>query len=74
MPQSLVDLLANPVVLKVIFAFWIYSAFVGALPTPEAGSYKIYQFFFRFAHLLSGNLNRAAIVFKIPGVEPEEPK
>lgn len=74
MPESLIDLLGNPLVWKVIVGYWIFSAFIGALPTPEASSYKIYQFAFRFSHLLSGNVNRAAIVFKVPGAEAEEQK
>lgn len=74
MPESLMDLLANPLVWKVIVGYWLFSAFVGALRTPDSHSSEVYQFVFRFSHLLSGNVNRAALVFKVPGVESQEEK
>jgi len=67
MPQTVMDLISNPLLWKVLFAYWVFSAAVGALPTPEEKGNKLYQFFFRFAHTLAGNLNRAAIALKVPG-------
>lgn len=70
--SQLHELLMNPVVWKVLVAYWVFSAFVGALPTPTDKSPAIYRFFFRFAHGLSGNLNRAALSFKIPGASDDK--
>ncbi len=65
--SGLMDLIGNPLVWKILLSYWIFSAAVGALPTPTADSHPAYQFLFRFAHGLSGNLNRAALSFKVPG-------
>jgi hypothetical protein len=69
MPQSLMDLLSNPLVWKVLISYWIFSAAVGALPTPEETDNKLYVFMFRFAHGVSGNLNRAAVALHVPAAE-----
>jgi hypothetical protein len=69
--NSLMELISNPLVWKVVFAYWVFSAAIGALPTPDTDSAKWYIFLFRFGHGLSGNLTRAAIAFKVPGVEAE---
>jgi hypothetical protein len=69
MPQSLLDLLSNPLVWKVLVSYWVFSAMVGALPTPEQSSNKFYVFVFRFAHGISGNLNRAAVALHVPAAE-----
>jgi hypothetical protein len=68
--KDLMDLVSNPVVWKVVFCYWVFSAAVGALPTPESTSAKWYIFLFRFGHGLSGNLSRAAVALKVPGAEP----
>jgi hypothetical protein len=70
--NSIVDLLGNPIVWKVLFAYWVYSAAIGALPTPEQSSAKWYVFLFRFGHGLSGNLSRAAVALKVPGSQEEK--
>lgn len=67
--QGIADLLANPVVWKVLAFYWVFSAAVGALPTPRESGSQGYIFLFRFAHALSGNLNRAAIALKVPGAD-----
>lgn len=64
---SIAELLSNPLFWKILLSYWTFSAAVGALETPDTGSSKTYRFFFRFLHALSGNLNRAAIAFKVPG-------
>jgi hypothetical protein len=69
MPQSLMDLLSNPLVWKVLIAYWVFSAAVGALPTPEVSGNKFYVFLFRFAHGISGNLTRAAVALHVPAAE-----
>lgn len=70
--QSLADLLSNPVVWKVLAFYWLFSAAVGAMPTPVEKSGQLYIFVFRFAHALGGNLNRAAIALKVPGAEKSD--
>lgn len=69
MPQSLMDLIKDPVVWEVLVTYWVFSAAVGALPTPNTGGSKLYEFLFRFAHGLSGNLNRAAVALHAPGAD-----
>lgn len=73
MLTSLTDLLANPLVWKILFSFYIFSAIVGAMPTPKTDSHMAYQFLFRFMHILAGNLNRAAISLKVPGAQADVP-
>jgi hypothetical protein len=63
------DLLSNPLVWKVLVAYWVFSAAVGAMPTPDANGSKGYIFLFRFAHGISGNLNRAAVVLHVPSAD-----
>lgn len=65
--NDVLGFISNPVVWKAILAYWLFSSAVGALPTPEQGDSKLYQFAFRFAHGLAGNLNRAAVALKVPG-------
>jgi hypothetical protein len=71
--QSVIELFSNPLVWKLLISYWVFSAIVGAMPTPEANSSKFYVFLFRFAHAMGGNLNRAAMTLKVPGAQ-EEPK
>jgi hypothetical protein len=73
--NSLMELISNPLVWKIVISYYVFSAAVGALPTPDSGGNKFYQFAFRFAHILAGNLSRAAVKFQVPGaqVEPEKP-
>lgn len=70
--QELLQLLANPLFWGVMAGYWLFSAAVGSLETPTMADSKLYRFFFRFLHRLAGNLNRAAIQFKIPGASPED--
>lgn len=80
MLQDLINLLTNPLVLKVLIGYWVFSAFVGALPAPEQIPQKsfwfvfFYKITFGFLHGLSGNLNRAALAFKVPGAVPNGDK
>ena len=72
--QGIIDLFSNPLVWKLLISYWVFSAIVGAMPTPEPDGSKLskfYTFVFRFAHALGGNLNRAAMALKVPGSEPE---
>lgn len=79
--SSLVGVLSNPLVLKALFAYWLYSAFVGALPSPEVlsqhvkswGWMLLYRTVFGFLHGLSGNLSRAAVALRVPGAQQEQP-
>ena len=65
--NDILGLLANPLVWKLLITYYVFSAIVGALPTPDTGSNKGYIFLFRFMHILGGNLNRAALTLKVPG-------
>lgn len=69
MPQSILDLLSNPLVWKVLITYWVFSAAVGAMPTPSTNANAFYIFLFRFAHGVSGNLNRAAVALHVPTAE-----
>jgi len=42
-----------------LVAYYIAISFVGSLPAPQANSSQFYQFVFKFANTLSGNLSRA---------------
>jgi hypothetical protein len=68
---SILELLANPKVLELLFGYWVFSAAVGALPTPTEKSPAVYVFVFRFGHSLSGNLSRAAVALKVPGSQED---
>jgi hypothetical protein len=72
--NAITELLANPVVWKVLGGYWVFSAAVGAMPTPNEKSADWYVFLFRFGHALSGNLNRAAVALKVPGAEDQKPQ
>lgn len=79
--DQLIGFLSNPLVLKVMLGYWIFSAFVGAMPSPDlfAESVKsgavqmFYRFLFAFLHGISGNLSRAAIALKVPGAIEDKP-
>lgn len=68
--NDLASLLSNKVFWMVIGGYWIYSAFAGALPTPAPTGSQFYKFFFSFCHILAGNMNRAAVAFRVPGATP----
>ncbi len=71
--QSLVDFLANPLLWKIVLAYWLFNALVSSMPNPNGG--KLYQFVYRFMHTLAGNVDRAAQKFALPGVSgPVDPK
>lgn len=40
-------------------AQYVWSAFIGALPSPTTTSSSMYQFFFKFLNLLAANIARA---------------
>lgn len=72
MLNDLASFLSNPVVWKVLAFYWVFSAVIGALPTPKQDSRGLYVFAFRFGHGLSGNLNRAAVALKVPGAKADQ--
>ena len=57
--------LAQPLVWKILAGYWVFNAAVTALPQPNGS--KPYQFLYRFAHTLAGNLDKAASALKVPG-------
>lgn len=75
--ESLVQLLSNPLVLKVLIGYWIFSAFVSKMPSPNdvvkvkpdiaPMTLLVYQTVFGFLHGIAGSVSRAAIAFKVPG-------
>lgn len=65
--SGVTELLANPLFWKILLSYWVFSAAIGAMPTPKADGSTLYMFIFRFGHALSGNLNRAAVALKVPG-------
>jgi hypothetical protein len=69
--QSLVEFISNPILWKVIVAYWIFNAAVTSLPQPNGN--KLYQFVYRFCHALAGNIDRAAQKFSVPGAQPNSP-
>lgn len=60
--------------IKIFAIYWFFSAIVGAMPTPTQDANPFYQFLFRFLHILAGNINRAAVAFKVPGSQTEQPQ
>lgn len=42
-----------------LVAYYVVSAFVGSLPSPQVNSTPFYQFCFKFLNTLAGNLARA---------------
>lgn len=65
--SSFTELISNPLFWKILICYWVFSAAIGAMPTPKTDGSLFYQFVFRFGHILSGNVNRAAVALKVPG-------
>lgn len=65
--NSLAEFLANPLLWKIIAAYWIFNAVASSLPLPNGN--KLYQFVYKFIHSLAGNLDRAAQKFNVPGAD-----
>ncbi len=42
---------------RIIGLAWIFSMLVQSLPDPDEKSTVVYVFFFKFIHLIAGNLN-----------------
>lgn len=76
--NDVLQLLANPVMFKALLklcgSYFVFSAFVGALPMPDTTSGKFYRFFFAFCNGLAANLSRAAVAIKVPGAAVQTPK
>jgi hypothetical protein len=49
---------------RVVGLYFIFNMLVQALPDPDEKSTVFYVFFFRFMHLVAGNLNVTRKVFK----------
>ena len=63
----MIDLIMQHQVASALIAFYIYSSFVGALPTPTDKSNNLYKFTFSFAHLLGANVMRIPWMRNIVG-------
>ena len=68
---SITGFLSNPLLWKIIAAYWLFNALASSLPAPNGN--KFYQFFYRFVHTLAGNVDRAAKSFNVPGLAPAGP-
>lgn len=71
--NAITELLSNRLVWEAIAGYWLFSAAVGAMPTPIQGGSGWYQFLFRFGHALAGNVSRAAVALKVPGAQDQPP-
>jgi hypothetical protein len=69
--QSLVALVSNPLFWKVLVGYWIFSALIGPLPRPTEQSSQLYRYLFGVLHSIAGNINRAALAFKLPGAQEQ---
>jgi hypothetical protein len=50
-----------------VFAYWLFSAFVGGMPAPTEESSTAYKWAFQSLNILASNLTRA-FTDKIPGL------
>lgn len=60
------DVITNPDFWMLVGAYWMFNAAVGAMPEPKANGSLGYQFLYKFAHTLAGNVT-TAFGSKIPG-------
>lgn len=51
-----------------LFAYWVFNAYVSSLPVPDDQKSK-YAFKYRFLNRLSGNFDKIAKVLHVPGAE-----
>ncbi len=72
--QDLVQVLSNPLFWAIMVGYWLFSAAIGSMETPSTTAPGWHRFAFRFLHRLAGNLNRAAVQFKVPGASPDDVK
>ncbi len=66
--QHLEHIIADPHFWMLIGAYWLFSAFVGGMPAPEAGDSKTYRWAFQSLNILASNVSRA-FSDKIPGLK-----
>lgn len=61
--------------ISILVGYYILSAAVGSLPSPQPDSHMFYRWFFQFSNTLAGNLTRA-FASKLPkdAVPPPEQK
>ena len=45
-----------------LVGYYLFAAFVGALPMPDEDSTKLYRFFFSFFNTLAANISRVSAV------------
>lgn len=51
--------------ISILVGYYVMSAAIGSLPSPDAESHKFYRWFFQFSNTLAGNLSRA-LASKLP--------
>ena len=59
--------------LRGLATLWVFSAAVSALSAPDCKSSPLYQWLYRFMHLLAANLDRAGLLNLTSAVIPNEP-
>jgi hypothetical protein len=57
--NTVIDFIKAHQVLSTFVVTSVWSAFISALPAPQANSGMPYNFFFRFANYLAANISRA---------------
>ncbi len=57
--SSIVSFLQAHPTTDTLVAYYVASAFIGALPAPRAESTQVYLFAYKFMNTLGGNLTRA---------------
>lgn len=63
---NLLNLTGDPYFWGLVFAYWTFSAAVGALEAPGGKNGAFYHWAFKFLNTLAGNLSRA-FGAKVPG-------
>lgn len=64
--NEVINIVGNPYVLGLFFAYWTFNAAVEAMPAPIKKDGRGYHWLYRFLNILSGNVQEA-FSRKIPG-------
>lgn len=59
MTNTIWDFIVAHQVLVTLAVGYVWSAFISALPSPQATSSTVYRFFFQFLNVLAANIARA---------------
>jgi hypothetical protein len=53
-----------------LIGYYVFAAFVGALPMPDNTSGKFYRFFFAFINTIAANISRSSASISTQGQQP----